>query len=834
MDSIYLTANSIGRLAPTLLTLIISVYLLNLKNKTFRTYLLAGYFFTVSVFHFGHLFAFSILDPIGRWGWYLVATGIFSAVFKTRFVYHIPRNSFPREERFVFWLSVALVGGAWIEYLIRAGLTSVFYHENQNFGSPFVSTSLPIVLFLVLIWSIIVLVRQFFRRDVDNRAALIFLGLTAIELLLTIFVILERAGLIPAGPDTTEMLMNFSLVILYFLYALFYLNLTSEPSSFIAKLVGISLITLVTVISGLGVRQVSQADAAYDRSRVEDARLAIQRQSAGQPVNTPERLERDAAGHRHPGAVRYIARLDPNGRATLLYSLEKNLNFPERPTPAAGAPATVDRRYRELGDQIHVVYNMRHQKVLPGVVDAAYEVAFDNRAYRNHIHGLAKSYGYAILLTIVFMLLVFPLFFRATVTAPLHRLLGRLQDAGHRREGDHAGSEDDLIFLSRSFTQMMGLLKDAKSRFYEYSDHIQEVEQTIENYGRDEPIIRDAGDRAILYASGAMRNVIAQADRFAVFDQPVLVTGETGTGKELIARLIHHAGPRDAAPFLGVNCAAIPGSLWESEVFGHVRGAFTDASTSRPGRVEEAGDGTLFFDEIGEMPLEMQAKMLRLLQERSYLPVGSDRARPAHCRFVFATNRDLAKMVQAGEFREDLYYRINVFHVHIPPLRARPADIRVLANHVKDSMCRKNGMTHVEVEPAAYDALVSYHWPGNIRELENVLMQTLVVGNSGQLSLDDLPRQLVQSARSTRQAMAKLRQISPDSGPPLAVPGSESEIHYFPEGTQNFDDMIKVYSRRLIQDALKQAQGNKAQAAELLGIKRGRLRYQINELNIEE
>ena len=231
----FFTVNSTGRMAPAFLTLVISIYLLSLSRKTLRTYLLAGYFFTVSVFHFGHLFAYSMLDPVGRWGWYLVATGIFSAVFKIRFVYHIPRNSFPREERLVFWVSVALVGAAWIEYLIRAGLSSVFYPENQTFGSPFVSTSLPIVLFIILIWSIVVLLRQFIRREGDYQAAMVFLGLTLIELGLTIFLILQRAELLAAGPDTTEMLMNFSLVVLYFLYALFYLNLSSEPSSFIAK-----------------------------------------------------------------------------------------------------------------------------------------------------------------------------------------------------------------------------------------------------------------------------------------------------------------------------------------------------------------------------------------------------------------------------------------------------------------------------------------------------------------------------------------------------------------------------------------------------------------------
>ncbi len=823
----FFTVNSTGRMAPAFLTLVISIYLLSLSRKTLRTYLLAGYFFTVSVFHFGHLFAYSMLDPVGRWGWYLVATGIFSAVFKIRFVYHIPRNSFPREERLVFWVSVALVGAAWIEYLIRAGLSSVFYPENQTFGSPFVSTSLPIVLFIILIWSIVVLLRQFIRREGDYQAAMVFLGLTLIELGLTIFLILQRAELLAAGPDTTEMLMNFSLVVLYFLYALFYLNLSSEPSSFIAKLVGISLITLVTILSGLGVLQVSAADAAYDRSRNEDTFQTLTLHLAGQPIAGPA----NAPGDLNPGAVQYIARLQTNGDSRLLYAREKNLNYLQ----AQAIPTTGHRRYRQLDDRMFVTFQERGSVIPRGDADATYEVGYDYQAYRHFIHDLASDYAWAVILTIAFMLIVFPLFFRATVTAPLQQLLGRLQEAGIGREEDQTRSEDDLVFISRSFTRMMRLLRDAKHRFYEYSEHIEEVEHTIQSLGRDEARQRDAGDRRILYASSAMRDIIAQADRFAGFDQPVLVTGETGTGKELIARLIHHAGTDHEAPFVDVNCAAIAESLWESEIFGHVRGAFTDAATGRSGRLAEAHGGTLFFDEIGEMPLEMQAKMLRLLQERAYCPVGSDKTRQARCRFVFATNRDLASMVQKGEFREDLYYRINVFQIHVPALRERPADILVLVKYFKERICDQNGMPNGEANPAAIDALVSYHWPGNIRELENVLVQALAVGDPGRLDLKDLPPHLLQSARSRKQAMTKLRKIggTPDTRFAAGRP-VENFAAAHGEMQQSFDDRVKEYSRHLIQEALVHSGGNKARAAELLGMKRGRLRYQINELDIAD
>ena len=819
-----------GRLAPTLLTLIISGYLLSLKHKTIRTYLLCGYFIFLTLFNFGHLFSYSILAPYGRWGWYLVSGILFALIFKTRFAYYLPRNAFPREERIAFWATVLLAVGAYLEYVIRAGLSSRFYFESHFYGSPHVSTAVPAVAFLIFAWGLVVLVRQtFFYGTGVNRAALGFLALTLIELLLNSVVLLQRADIIPGRDDTIAIGMNVLLMFLFFSYALFYLNLSSEPSSFIAKLVGISLVTVLTVISSLGLHQMIQTEYAYDRARMDDVRAAVQRGAVGRPINSPERLGVDrTTGHRHPGAVRYVARLEPDGRATLLYSLDADLRYPERPPKADGNPSTFERRYRQLDSQIYVAYQIAYREVLPGEVDATYEVGFDYPAYRQLIHNEAVTYFYTILLAVAFMLVVFPLFFRATVTGPLQQLL-RLLEGTETVPAANATPEDELALLSRTFARMMGLLKEAKTRFYEYSDHLEEVERIIESHGSGESILREVGDRKLLFASKSMREVIEQADRFATFDRPVLVTGETGTGKELMARLIHNADPRHSdGPFVAVNCAAIPASLWESEIFGHIRGAFTDAATARSGRVAEAAAGTLFFDEIGETPLEMQAKLLRLLQERVYNPVGGDQSRPARCRFLFATNRDLLQMVQAGEFREDLYYRINVFHVHIPPLRERRADIPVLVDHVLKSICDEAGMGVVEPEAEALNALIAYRWPGNIRELENVIVQSLAVASQGFLKATDLPRAVAQSAPVTRASdtwLAPPRVRATDS------PAGDTDL--IPD-RQNFDDVVRAFSRRLIQDALMRAKGNKTRAAELLGMKRNRLRYQIKELELDD
>ncbi|MCR9145352.1 MAG: sigma-54 dependent transcriptional regulator [bacterium] len=844
MESFYLTVNSMGRLAPTLLTLIISVYLLSLRGKTIRTYLLAGYFVGLTLFNFGHLYAYTIFAPAGRWGWYLVSAIGFALIFKTRFAYYLPRNAFPKEERIAFWITVVLASAAWIEYVIRSGLSSRFYFESHFYGAPFVSTSVPIVAFLIFAWGMVVLVRQTFHGGGEiNRAALGFLGLTLLELLLNGIVLLQRFEVIPEGDDAIAIGMNVLLLLLFFSYALLYLNLSSEPSSFVAKLVGISLVTVMTVISSVGLHQMIQAEYEYDQARMDDLRLAINRGSQGRPINSPERLGIDESGHRHPGAVRYIARIDPGGRSTLLYSLEEELKYPDRPPAADGDPYAFERRYRQLGDQIYVAFQIDYDAVLPGESEAVFEVGFDYRAYRNHLHKEALTYCYAILIVVAFMLIVFPLFFRATVTRPMQQLLSLLRKSeseGGSATGAGASEEDELTQLSRTFARMMGLLKEAKSRFYEYSEHIEEVERIVVSHGSGESILREVGGRNLLYASAAMREVIKQADRFATFDRPVLVTGETGTGKELIARLIHQAGPRAERPFVAVNCAAIPASLWESEIFGHVRGAFTDARSNRSGRVSEAENGTLFFDEIGEMPLEMQAKLLRLLQERVYHPVGGDESQMARCRFLFATNRDLLQMAEAGGFREDLYYRINVFQVNIPPLRERRADIPVLADHILKTICDEAGMPQIEAEPAAMNALVSYRWPGNIRELENTLMRSLAVSSQGHLQRGDLPPEVARAAKQNPTPVAGLtaagdavfaKSESSESNGSENARGTDAP--FMPEN-QNFDDVVKGFSRRLIQEALHRSGGNKTRAAELLGMKRNRLRYQIKELNLED
>jgi len=242
----------------------------------------------------------------------------------------------------------------------------------------------------------------------------------------------------------------------------------------------------------------------------------------------------------------------------------------------------------------------------------------------------------------------------------------------------------------------------------------------------------------ILGNSPPIRELITAIHQVAPTPATVFVSGETGTGKELVARAIHQASNRSAKPFIRVNCAAIPAALCESEFFGHEKGAFTGAAMRRSGRFELANGGTIFLDEVGELPLEMQPKLLRVLQEGEFEPVGSSQTRKVDVRVIAATNRDLSAEVAASRFREDLFYRLHVFPVSVPPLRDRGGDVELLAEHLLKHNCKKMGKAPLELTADCLRRLRSYHWPGNVRELENVIERAVIIARDGRLNLRDV------------------------------------------------------------------------------------------------
>jgi transcriptional regulator with GAF, ATPase, and Fis domain len=298
--------------------------------------------------------------------------------------------------------------------------------------------------------------------------------------------------------------------------------------------------------------------------------------------------------------------------------------------------------------------------------------------------------------------------------------------------------------------------------------------------------------------------------KVAETDSTVLITGESGTGKELIARAIHYNSPRAERMLVTVNCGAIPEELLESELFGHVRGAFTNAVSARQGRFSLADGGTIFLDEIGDMSPNLQVKLLRVLQDRTFEPVGSSKTVAVDVRVIAATNQELEQAIRERRFREDLYYRLNVIPIEVPPLRVRGEDVALLAHHFLEVANRDKGKRVEGITPEALDLLCAYDWPGNVRELENLMERLVIFRGEGEVRPEDLP-----AAFHRREA------------PTVSVPR-------LPPSGLSFRDVVDDFETDLILQALEQTHWNKNQAARLLGLNRTTLLEKIKKKGLED
>ncbi len=388
-------------------------------------------------------------------------------------------------------------------------------------------------------------------------------------------------------------------------------------------------------------------------------------------------------------------------------------------------------------------------------------------------------------------------------------------------EAYRAGGGTALVLVMTAYGSLDLALEAMKKGAYDYipkpfgADEVllvvrkaEEREQLRREVGRLRQEVRaDARFGELVVGSPAMRKALEIVQKVAPHDSPVLITGASGTGKELIARMLHRESLRVDRAFVPVNCGGVPEQLLESEFFGFVKGAFTGADRDKPGLFEAADGGTLFLDEVGELPGALQVKLLRALQEGEVRRVGSTETKRVDVRVISATNQDLEAAVESGDFRKDLYYRLAVVPVHLPALRARREEIPQLVQHLLERHSRR---LHVEVEgiePDAMEVLLSYSWPGNIRELENVLERALVLTDGDRVSLEDLPE--------------AVRRPAP-AGPTLAVDGEDLSVKR--HGAR--------LEKHLIQLALDRTGGNKTQAAELLELSPRALRYKIQEYGL--
>ncbi len=305
----------------------------------------------------------------------------------------------------------------------------------------------------------------------------------------------------------------------------------------------------------------------------------------------------------------------------------------------------------------------------------------------------------------------------------------------------------------------------------------------------------------LIGSSEAMQRVYEAIQRVAQSSSTVMLCGESGTGKELAARAIVAVGPRAEKPFISVNCAALPEHLIETELFGHEKGAFTDAHEAHAGRIEQADKGTFFLDEIGTLPLNLQAKLLRVLEDRAVQRIGGKTSRKIDFRLITATNDDLEELVRAGRFREDLYYRIHVIPILLPPLRERPGDIPLLVEHFVRVYCAADNVPLKHVDPEVIDILQEHSWPGNVRELENLIQRLVLMTSDPVITLKHLPSQLLYTSATQQEALL------------------------IPEAGIDFDEEMAKIEATYLQAALRRTEGNKAAAAKLLRVDKQRMHY---------
>ncbi len=337
----------------------------------------------------------------------------------------------------------------------------------------------------------------------------------------------------------------------------------------------------------------------------------------------------------------------------------------------------------------------------------------------------------------------------------------------------------------------------------------------------------------IIGRSPAMQDVFKMIGRVSRSDVPVMVTGESGCGKEIVANAIHRFSPRAKGEFVAINCAAIPGNLLESELFGHEKGAFTGAMTQRVGRFEQCDGGTLFLDEIGDMPIEVQSKILRVLQEGEFSRVGGNQTLKTDARILAATNKDLEDEVESGGFREDLFYRLNVFRIHIPPLRQRREDILPLSEFFLQRLSGKKGTPRLRLSEDARTVLENYDWPGHVRELENTIQRACVLATGNVLLPKDIPlgrvprnAKLAYRAGETKSDEREIEDETPRAAPPADLEGAMQILFEAASRDSEFK-LLPWLEREMTRRVLALKTGNQAQAAQVLGITRATLRKRL-------
>ncbi|TGL58140.1 AAA family ATPase [Leptospira ognonensis] len=788
-----ITIFGVGRFTPTLLSLVIFVYLLQRKQKEIGTIWFTYYFFFLTIFNFGYLFGYSMNEPSGRFGWYLACSIVFAAASRLQISFTFPYEVYSRFRKIMLITSFCIGSLSILDYLVRAAGSYNFAFSTHSFGSKYSSLFIPFSSFLFYSLSIMISLFRVLRiirhakgnglqkkikhawfQSSELPISLSLIGITIAEVSLTVFYFLTVNQIFKT--NVLAEILNLGGLLIFVGYSFVYSSSASGRIGIITRLIGITLVSFLVVLHSVTRFYQEQLIQGFENHLIDQTRTNFFMKDGGlkrNPIYTIALEQKDEKSE----TVNAIIRQE-----------------------FANAISDDRFHYFNLG-----TYRLAAVKFSIGDQTVLGIIPYDE--YRIQIHKILYPSLLFFSLVALLILFAFPLLFRANFSIPLNNLMKDLSEIspGSFKKGV-VPVADEIVRLRKSFLQMAELIKKAKGNMPEVSSQIEILDKILNLESQKIQV----GNQTLVYRSQAVRKTLDEVSQASRYRYPILITGETGTGKELISKLIHESSEEAKGPFVAINCATLPESLWESEIFGHRKGSFTDARSDRKGRILEASGGSVFFDEIGEMPLSIQAKMLRLLQENTFSPIGSDLTLKAECRFIFATNRNLDEMVKQKSFREDLLYRIRVIPISLPALRDRVEDIPDLIRFFVDRFAIQYQIKSPEIDTQLMQRLVAYSWPGNIREMENTVIRAMASHKEGALSLDHF-----QNLSIGRILMENEKPLGDD----LLMSSS-------------YEEQVQRFAKNLIASVYKQCKGNVTKTAKVLSMKRTTLRYQLIELGI--
>lgn len=771
----YLQFLTLSFLIAVLLCILGVVYCLSVKNKISGIRELMLSFLCLVFLYSACVYASVETDPRGALHrWITVSAALFAAVFFQRFFLKFPSAIFPKVSSYLFkiQLGIAALISLWFVWQTKDSVkTFRFNGQYWDLSATFPGRVVAIFsLFLTLSVIAIAIVQILKNKDQKRIALAGILGSFFLNFLIpTIYLTLFRLGQVSAEVFVNALAI--SVISGFFIFHIFFVSYGGHRTSLTVRILTIVLamaLSVTQVMSGGLSKAIENEYDSIQTNVLQNAKLSSPPKDSVFLSKLGENVSKSDLSLAVPGLRSFV--LASSGKPLIVYQ-----NF---------------------------INNV--------------EMGLEYSSYRSFVHGYVLDWAIRLFIGLCVLIFGFLIFMKISILNPLFALLKGLDrvEGGELSVEVEVRNKDEIGLLTQAFNAMVRSIREARQELQQYTSNLERTILERDSIYDAVPQERVLSNKTLIYASRSMQAVVDRVERISGREQPVLITGETGTGKEIIAGLLHELGRGKDSPFVPINCAAVPANLWESQIFGYVKGAFTDAKSDYAGLVAEANGGTLFFDEVGEMPIEIQPKILRLLQERKYKQVGGRSELKAECRAIFATHRNLRSMVSKGTFREDLYYRINVFEIGIPPLRERRSDIPFLANRFVEHYSKQMEMDKPNISEEVMDLFLEFPWSGNIRELENCIIRTLADLKGDHIKISDLPPELLELKNSQKEEIGEI---------PIAN-GSYAA---------GFEPLVSMYSRRLIETALQKCKGNKSEAARLLKISRGKLQYQMKMLDME-